>query len=99
MLKTSVVETVVRCSLDLSNSVHGLRLYKDVNASVGAATDLNFYSRRSGGPYYRWHYEKVGGWQWSRMRAPELAHRELIIAPWKGAPATLKLSLTEHYME
>ncbi len=78
----------------------GLRVYKDLNASVAAPANLNFYSRRSGGPYYRWRYERLcSRWQWSRMHALELDERELIVTRWKGIPAELKSSLTEHYVE
>lgn len=73
----------------------GLRVFKDLKA-----TDLNFYSRRSGGPYYRWRYEKVRlRWQWSRMCALELEDRELVAAGWKIVPDELKLRLDEHYLE
>jgi hypothetical protein len=80
--------------------MNGLRVYKDLNASVAVSSDLNFYSRRSGGPYYRWHYEKLcSRWLWSRMHALELDERALIMTHWKGIPAELKLSMTEHYVE
>jgi hypothetical protein len=78
----------------------GLRLFKDLKATVASPADLNFYSRRSAGPYYRWRYEKVRlRWQWSRMRAVELDDRELVAARWKALPAELKVSLNEHYLE
>jgi hypothetical protein len=78
----------------------GLRLFKDLKAPVSSTTDLNFYSRRSAGPYYRWRYEKVcSRWQWSRVRAFELDDRELVAAHWKALPAELKSSLNEHYLE
>jgi hypothetical protein len=78
----------------------GLRLFKDLKATVASSADLNFYSRRSGGPYYRWRYEKVRSrWQWSRMCALELGDRELVAAHWNGLPAELKSSLSEHYVE
>ncbi|HEX7294537.1 MAG TPA: hypothetical protein VF251_02215 [Pyrinomonadaceae bacterium] len=80
--------------------MQGLQVYKDLNAPVGAATDLNFYSRRSGGPYYRWRYEKVcSRWQWARMGAHELEKTALVAAHWNAVPADLKLSLDEHYQE
>jgi hypothetical protein len=78
----------------------GLRLFKNLKATVASSADLYFYSRRSGGPYYRWRYEKVRSrWQWYRMRALELEDSELVAARWKAVPAELKLSLKEHYLE
>ena len=78
----------------------GLRLFKDQKATLASAADFNFYSRRSGGPYYRWRYERVRSrWQWSRMHAFELEDRELVAAHWKALPAELKSSLDEHYLE
>lgn len=80
--------------------MQGLQVYTDLNAPIGAATDHNFYSRRSGGPYYRWRYEKVRSrWQWSRMDSVELEKTELVAAQWNAVPAELKLSLDEHYQE
>lgn len=73
----------------------GLRLFKDLKAP-----DSNFYSRRSGGPYYRWRYEKPRArWQWSRMHALELEERELVATRWEIVPAGLKVRLDEHYLE
>jgi hypothetical protein len=84
----------------VNNSMNGLRVYKNLNASVAAPADLNFYSRRSGGPYYRWRYERLfSRWQWSRLHTIELEEMELVVANWKGLPAELKLSLNEHYVE
>lgn len=78
----------------------GLRLFKDLKAAVASSADLKFYSRRLGGPYYRWRYEQVHSrWEWSRMRALDLENRELIAAHWNALPTELKLSLDEHYME
>lgn len=80
--------------------MNGLQVYKDLNAPIGAAIDQNFYSRRAGGPYYRWRYEKVRlRWQWSRMGARELEKAELVAAHWNAVPVELKLSLNEHYQE
>ena len=91
---------MVRTLKGMTNSMTGLRLFKDLNATVASSADLKFYSRRSGGPYYRWRYEKVRSrWQWSRMRALELEHRELVGAHWKALPTELQLTLHEHYME
>jgi len=46
-----------------------------------------FYTRRAGGPYYRWQYEDLRGqWLSSRMHAFELPVTELVSAPWKYPP-------------
>ena len=59
-----------------------------------------FYTRRSGGPYYRWRYEELRGqWLASRMHAFELPVTELVSAPWKEVPAALKSSLDGHYVD
>lgn len=80
--------------------MNGLRVYRDLKASAGSSANPNFYTRRSGGPYYRWRYEKLcSRWQWSRVHALELENRELVAARWKAVPAELKLSLNEHYLE
>lgn len=78
----------------------GLRVYMDVEAVDIRNAGLIFYSRRAGGPYYRWRYETSRGqWLGSRMHALELAATELIVAPWKGVPTSLKSSLHEHYLD
>jgi len=80
--------------------VHGLQVYKDLNAPIGAAIDQNFYSRRAGGPYYRWRYEKVRSrWQWSRLEAHELEKTEMVPTHWNAVPAELKVRFDEHYQE
>lgn len=59
-----------------------------------------FYTRRAGGPYYRWRYEDLRGkWLGSRMRAFELEVMELVSTPWKEVPIALKSSLDEHYVD
>jgi hypothetical protein len=59
-----------------------------------------FYTRREGGPYYRWRYEELRGrWLGSRMHAFELPVIELVSTPWKEVPSALKSSLDEHYID
>jgi hypothetical protein len=78
--------------------MNGLRIYIDLKRP-----DLRcvvFYTRREGGPYYRWRYEELRGqWLGSRMRSVELPVTELVSAPWKEVPAALKSSLDEHYVD
>ena len=59
-----------------------------------------FYTRRAGGPYYRWQYEDLRGqWLSSRMHAFELPVMELVSVPWKEVPAALKSKLDGHYVD
>jgi len=77
--------------------MNGLRVYVDLERPAWCAV---FYTRRAGGPYYRWRYEEPRGqWLGSRMHASELPVTELVSAPWKEIPAALKSSLNEHYVD
>ena len=78
--------------------MNGLRIYIDLRRPDTSCAV--FYSRRAGGPYYRWRYEELRGqWLGSRMRAFELPGTELVSAPWEAVPAALKSSLDEHYVD
>ncbi len=90
--------------------MNGLRIYVRAEDHVSVGSRLSamdsywrpavFYSRRADGPYYRWRYEGMPGqWHSSRMHAADMSPRDLYVAPWKGVPASLKLSLSEHYLE
>lgn len=78
--------------------MNGLRVYIDQKRS-----DTHcgvFYTRRAGGPYYRWQYEELRNqWLSSRMRGFELPVTELVSASWKEVPAALKSSLDGHYVD
>jgi hypothetical protein len=78
--------------------MNNLRIYIDQHRpdTSGAV----FYTRRAGGPYYRWKYEELRGrWLGSRMHAFELPVTELVSAPWKEIPAALKSTLDGHYVD
>jgi hypothetical protein len=78
--------------------MNGLRIYSHLKRTD--ALIAVFYTRRAGGPYYRWRYEELRGqWLGSRMRAFDLPAIELISTPWKEVPAALKSSLDEHYID
>ena len=80
--------------------MNGLRVYIDLKRPDTLCADPVFYTRREGGPYYRWRYEELRGrWLGSRMHAFELPVTELVSAPWRDIPAALKLSLGEHYVD
>jgi len=78
----------------------GLRVYHDFRRADPQGGGRIFYSQRAGGPYYRWRYEELRGeWLCSRMHAGDLIVTELVSAPWKEIPATLKTTLDLHYVE
>ena len=78
----------------------GLRVYLDLKRADPQGGGLIFYSQRAGGPYYRWRYEKLRGeWLSSRMHAGDLILTELVTAPWKELPGTLRITLDLHYVE
>ena len=78
--------------------MNGLTVYIDMKKSDTLCAI--FYTRREGGPYYRWKYEEVRGkWLGSRMRAFELPVMELVTTPWKEVPIALRSSLNEHYVD
>ena len=59
-----------------------------------------FYSRRAGGPYYRWHYEdKAGHWFASRVRLSSLTLRALDLSNWQTIPPALQAMLLKHYLD
>jgi hypothetical protein len=80
--------------------MNGLRVYFH---PVGTDTTYGqrlFYSRRAGGPYYRWLYvESLGQWCSARVHLPELTLKALCIANWKAVPTALQTKLGEHYLE
>lgn len=59
-----------------------------------------FYSQRSHGPIYRWHYEEhLGKWHVARVDVSHWSSHELCIASWQSVPQELKAQLREHYVE
>ncbi len=59
-----------------------------------------FYSRREGGPFYRWSFEeKHGCWQVARMPAYKVTHMDLALARWNLVPLALRAKLRDHYVE
>ena len=80
--------------------MNGLRIYVNQKRPDTWCPDPVFYTRRGGGPYYRWRYEELRGcWLSSRVQALDLDLTELVTAPWRGIPTALKSSLDEHYIE
>ena len=80
--------------------MNGLRVYVNLKRADAWWGSTTFYTRRAGGPYYRWRYEElVGRWLGSRMDVCDITLAELVAAPWKRIPPALKKSLDEHYVD
>ena len=78
----------------------GLKVYHALRRADPQGGSVIFYSQRAGGPYYRWRFEELRGeWLSSRMHAGDLIVTELVYAPWNEIPATLKTTLSLHYVE
>jgi hypothetical protein len=76
----------------------GLRIF--VRPDKGPMEDDVFYSQRSDGPIYRWHYEKhLARWRVVRVDTSHWNSHELCTAPWQCVPQELKALLSEHYVE
>jgi hypothetical protein len=59
-----------------------------------------FYSQRSHGPIYRWHYEQhLQRWHVARVQEFGSSVQELCSAHWRSVPQALKAQLSEHYLE
>lgn len=79
--------------------MNGLRMF--IRPGHKDAGDYKvFYSQRSHGPIYRWHYEKhLARWQVARVNASDWSSQELCITPWHSVPEELKTQLSGHYVE
>lgn len=80
--------------------MNGLKVYFNPQTTNAFNGGRVFYSRREGGPYYRWRYEEgLEQWIFSRARPSEFAPKALCLANWKDVPTALQVRLDEHYME
>lgn len=78
--------------------MNGLRIF--IRPDKGPIEDNVFYSQRSHGPIYRWHYEKpLARWYVARVDASDWNSHELCTARWQSVPQELKAQLSEHYVE
>ena len=78
--------------------MNGLRIY--IRPDKDAIEDNVFYSQRSHGPIYRWHYEEhLARWHGARVDASHWSSQELCTARWQSVPQELKTQLSEHYIE
>ena len=79
--------------------MNGLRVF--IRPDEKGHVDHNiFYSQRSHGPVYRWHYEaRIARWQGVRLNTSQWSSHELYAAPWQSVPRELQAQLGEHYLE
>jgi hypothetical protein len=79
--------------------MNGLRMFIRPDGKDSVENNI-FYSQRSCGPIYRWHYEKhLARWQAARVDVSHWSSQELCTAPWQSVPPELKSQLSEHYVE
>ena len=80
--------------------MNGLRVYINAGGAGLKGGAEVFYSRRSGGPYYRWDYqEQLEQWRVVRMHAADFRTEELCVFNWKTVPPALQMRLKDHYQE
>jgi hypothetical protein len=78
--------------------MNGLRIF--IRPDKGLIEDNVFYSQRSNGPIYRWHYEKhLAKWYVARVDPSNWNSHQLSTARWQSLPHELKAQLSEHYLE
>lgn len=78
----------------------GLQIYINPVCAGVIGESVDFYSRRAGGPFYRWRFEAESGrWCFSRVHPTILTLRRLCAANWKVVPLTLQARLDQHYLE
>jgi hypothetical protein len=78
--------------------MNGLRMF--IRQDKGPVESNVFYSQRSHGPVYRWHYEThLSKWHVARMAASHWSSDEFCAASWQSVPQQLKAQLIEHYVE
>ena len=78
--------------------MNGLRMF--IRPDQGSVEINVFYSQRSHGPIYRWHYEKhLARWHVARVDASDWSSHEFCPASWQSLPQELKAQLSEHYVE
>jgi hypothetical protein len=80
--------------------IGGLHIYTHpVSAGLTDETG-DFYSRREGGPFYRWRFEEESGrWCFSRVRPTTSTLRGFSAANWKVVPPALQARLDQHYLD
>ena len=78
--------------------MNGLRMF--TRPDKGPVEDNVFYSQRSRGPIYRWHYEtQLAKWHVARVEVSDWTSHGFCAARWQSVPQELKAQLREHYVE
>ena len=76
----------------------GTHLYIDTVGLESPTVPGIFYSRRGGGPYYRWDYdERSERWHGSRVSPDSLP--KSLRAAGRIVPAALRTELLNHYQD
>jgi hypothetical protein len=77
----------------------GLRIF--IKSDTAGPVENNvFYSQRSHGPIYRWHFEEYSQrWHVARVHEFDGCAHELCSAHWRTVPQGLRAQLSEHYVE
>ncbi len=76
-----------------------LRVYFNPESAHSNGGQRVFYSRREGGPFYRWLFEEeLGRWRSSRVHPHLPTLKTLCVANWKIVPPALQERLDEHYL-
>jgi hypothetical protein len=78
--------------------MNGLRMF--IRPDKASVENKVFYSQRSHGPIYRWHYEKhLAKWHVARVDASHWSSQEFCTTSWQSVPQELKAQLSLHYIE
>ena len=77
-----------------------LRVYTDRWSAGAPGAGGVFYSRRAGGPHYRWWLDEngFGRWRFTRLHAAAWNPKVLSQLHQAEMPAALQARLAEHYM-
>jgi hypothetical protein len=77
-----------------------LRIYTNIQVPETRGGFPVFYSRREGGPYYRWSYDDAArNWQAGRVLPATVSPRAFATTAWKEVPNLLKRSIADHYQD
>jgi hypothetical protein len=80
--------------------IGGLQIYFNPICEELTSEPGDFYSRRAGGPFYRWRLEEESGrWCYYRVRPDIMTLRGLSLASWKVVPTALQVRIEQHYLD
>jgi hypothetical protein len=78
----------------------GLLIYINPAGPNVAGEPGVFYSRREGGPYYRWSFASESlRWRCTRVHPNGLTLKSFLVANWNLVPPALQAMLNEHYSD